>query len=437
MSPRSRHHALVGLDRNGLVGLGLLLAGCLGGEGSDPARPDAQAVATADASSATDLGAPARDLGRPDPDLGPLDPDLGPRPHDLGPAEPDLGPADPDLGPADPDLGPGHPDLGPADPDLGPADPDLGSPDPPCPAGVVCVAALPFSEAADSRLFASRRFASYSCRPGTDESGPERIYRLPVPTAGFLAATIEEEAGVDVDVHLLSALDEAACLARGNFHAAHDVTPGFVYLVVDTYVADGVEQAGPFTVRAGLTVPSVGPCALQAGTMPRVGDGGSSLVMPATGPVVLEAHLVTQEEDYRPSSSREHLAEHYRLSEETTGFVMHRDETWAPLEGGDFYGCGIGSPDLFPVLHEGWYVNMYWTAAARPARGTRMILRLPGTSRAVVVAAGYETGPGDLAAIGGTTEETHFYLGTGHRSTLTLGIAAVQELPYGPRRCTD
>jgi hypothetical protein len=118
--------------------------------------------------------------------------------------------------------------------------------------------------------------------------------------------------------------------------------------------------------------------------------------------------------------------------------VMYRREVWAPLEGGSFYGAGIGSPTLFPVLDEGWYVNMYWTPSSRPPKGTRMILRLPGDpSRAVVVAAGYETGPGNLAHIGGTPEETHFYLGTQSLAEMTLGIAEDQTLPLGPRRCTD
>ena len=66
-----------------------------------------------------------------------------------------------------------------------------------------------------------------------------------------------------------------------------------------------------------------------------------------------------------------------------------------------------------------------------------MILRLPGTNRAVVVAAGYETGPGNLNNIGGTPEETHHYLGTRHLSPMTLGIAKDQSLRFGPRVSTD
>ena len=67
-----------------------------------------------------------------------------------------------------------------------------------------------------------------------------------------------------------------------------------------------------------------------------------------------------------------------------------------------------------------------------------MILRSAADpTRAVVVAAGYETGPGDLTRIGGTTEEVHYYLGTAHNSEMTLGIASDQSLPFGPMRCTN
>ena len=79
---------------------------------------------------------------------------------------------------------------------------------------------------------------------------------------------------------------------------------------------------------------------------------------------------------------------------------------------------------------------MYWTASARPPKGTRMILqRQDDPSRAVVVAAGYETGPGDLSHVGGTPEETHYYLGTQHLDVMKLGIATDQTLPLGPRKC--
>lgn len=308
----------------------------------------------------------------------------------------------------------------------------------PCPEGVTCVTTFPFGEDRDGALEPAGSLDAYACAPGTDESGPEVVYRVTVPEAGFLSVAVLEDPGVDVDAHILSALDAADCVDRGNFHARADVEAGDHWVVVDTYVADGSPQVGPFHVDIGFTVPSLGPCAMELGEMPRVNDGGDTLAMPATGPIVLEAHLVTQEEPAPyPETATDELDEHYALSQDRTGFVMHRSQDWAPLEGGSFYGAGIGSPDLFPVEHEAWYVNMYWTASARPERGTRMILREPGGGRAVVVAAGYETGPGNLDHIGGTPEETHFYLGTGHLDPLELGIAVDQGLPFGPRECTD
>lgn len=305
-----------------------------------------------------------------------------------------------------------------------------------CPPGLRCVATFPFTDMGDtSDVSLPSQLNGYSC--GTqNEGGREIVWRVEVPFDGFLSAAVNESNGVDVDVHILSALDAQQCLHRGNFHAKADVTAGTYFIVVDTFVSGGVPQAGTFTVDIGFTRPSSGACELRTGVMPRVNDMGNSLPMPATGQMAVEAHLVTQDEPPPyPSSSTEELAAHYALSQARTGFVMHRTQVWAPLEGGSFYGAGIGSPTLFPLLDEGWYVNMYWQSSARPARGTKMILRMPNTTRAVVVAAGYETGPGNLSFIGGTPEETHFYFGTTHGSVMQLGIAVDQTIPFGPRTC--
>jgi hypothetical protein len=307
----------------------------------------------------------------------------------------------------------------------------------PCPAGMICVDRFPFTNTNDTSTSTRSIFDHYSCAPATNESGNERVYRVEVPAPGFLSAAVYETSGVDVDVHILSALDSQACVSRGNLNAKADVTAGTWFVVVDTWVSAGVPQAGPYRVDIGFIRPSEGGCALNTGTMSRVNDMGNALAMPATGKIVMEAHLVTQAEPPPyPASFTDELEAHGTISQARTGFVMHRTQPWAPLEGGAFYGAGIGSPTLFPVEDEGWYVNMYWTSAARPARGTRMIFREPGGSRAVVVSAGYETGPGDLTWVGGTPEETHFYMGTTHGSILTLGIATDQSLPLGPRVCT-
>lgn len=311
-----------------------------------------------------------------------------------------------------------------------------GAPPADCPPEVTCVDSFPFTDMRDTAREGAAVLDGYGCAPDTDESGPELVYRVTVPEAGFLSAAVYSEEGVDVDVHILSALDAASCLDRGDLHARADVPAGVTWIVADTYAADGVPRVGGFRLDIGFLAPSSGGCAVEVGEMARVGDGGDHLAMPATGPIVREAHLVTADEPPPyPASASDELAGHYALSQAVTGLVMHRGEAWAPLEGGDFYGAGIGDPDDLPSLHEGWYVNMYWTSAARPAKGTRMILRDPNGSRAVVVAAGYETGPGNLEHIGGTPEESHFYLGTSHLDVLELGIAVDQSLAFGPRVC--
>jgi hypothetical protein len=309
--------------------------------------------------------------------------------------------------------------------------------------GVVCVDSLPFHYEGDTVKDGVEGVGSYACNPSKNEGGPEIAFRVRVPDGGgFLSAAAYDASGVDIDVHLLSAFDPAApsgagCVDRGDRHARADVTAGYVWVVADSFVSGGMPQAGAFEIDIGLMVPSRGPCTMQVGEMARIGDNGKHLPMPATGPIVMEAHLVTQAEPPPyPTTSTEHLAEHHQLSQKTTGLVMYRSQVWAPLEGGSFYGAGIGSPTVFPAIDEGWYVNMMWTSAARPAKSTRMILRDPNDgTRAVVVSAGYETGPGNLAHIAGTPEETHFYMGTTHLSPMKIGIASDQSLPLGPRVC--
>ena len=305
-----------------------------------------------------------------------------------------------------------------------------------CPPAVICIDTLPTTVSGDTSVALSAVFDAYSCKPSVDESGPEIIYQVTVPEDGFLSAAVYDSDGVDIDVHILEDLDPDACLSRGHHHASTDVVAGTYFIVADTYVSEGSALSGSYELDIGFLAPSKGSCDMEIGIMKRVGDDGDHLLMPATGPMVLEAHLVTQEEPAPfPTTSTEELEAHYFLSQDATGFVMYRSQVWAPLEGGSFFGAGIGSASLLPVVDEGWYVNMYWTPSSRPDRGTRMILKDPDSGRAVVVAAGHETGPGNLDNIGGTTEETHHYLGTGHKSMLTLGIAIDQDLPFGPRTC--
>ena len=328
-----------------------------------------------------------------------------------------------------------------------------------CPLGTFCnpipITSFPYANSRSTLAAPSDEIDSYACAPSTNESGPEVVYRVSLPEAGRLSASVTDADGVDVDVHLLDSPDGNGCLARGDTNLNHDLAAGDYFIVVDTWTdSSAVEYPGDYSLEVSYSPTSAGGCAtypldlkmswsscdssLDCFPGTDAGDGKTYIYLrtPATGPVVKEAHLVTSAEDFGggwPSSFTDRISRHYTTSQATSGYAMSRTEPWAPAgEGGSEYGQGsTGAP--VPVDAEAWYVNMYWRA--RPAKGTRMIVRNPANGRAVVAAAGYETGPGSNTAVGGVAEEVHHYLGTGHRDDLELGFAVDTSLPYGPIEC--
>ena len=117
------------------------------------------------------------------------------------------------------------------------------------------VSHFPFVVPGDTASSPSDALDRYTCAATTDESAPERVYRLDLGAAGTLIAEVDEADGVDVDLHLLAtdpALAAATnptsvpCLARANARLMSDVTPGTYWLVVDTYVAASGPKPGSY-----------------------------------------------------------------------------------------------------------------------------------------------------------------------------------------------
>ena len=127
-----------------------------------------------------------------------------------------------------------------------------GSTGPSCPAGQTCVATLPFSESTTT-VGGTSQFDSYSCAPGINESGPERIYAVELPGPGLLTATVSDGVGVDVDVHILGTLNSNDCLDRGHHTASAVVNGSLVYVVVDSWVSSsGDVLEGPYSLDLQL-----------------------------------------------------------------------------------------------------------------------------------------------------------------------------------------
>lgn len=398
-----------------MLGAVLVLGGCVG-DTNDPGDPLDEAPQDAGFEDDADPGRPdvADDL-QPDAD----EPNNAPN-NDT----PDAGTPDADMPDAD------EPDGGDDLDWVPPCDAE------PCP---LVIEGFPFQHIADTRDSVTR-FDRYACAPNTNEGGPEFHYVFKVDAPGFLAAGVSDGSGVDIDIHLLDAHNPDRCLARNDEALGVRLEPGVYFFVADTWVNGGGNAlAGEFELMLNF-IPDGSRCAMLVQDIPRI-NTDELLAMPATGPVVKEAHLVTEEEMLDmlfeggwPMSITDGIEEHYARSEAVSGFVAERTEPWAPCcEPSNEFGQGSSAPP--PLEAEAWYVNMRWRQ--RPARGERYIVFNPLNGKAVVGAAGYENGPGDLSRIGGAAEEIHLHLETRHLSTMTFGVAADQTLPYGPIDCAD
>jgi len=91
------------------------------------------------------------------------------------------------------------------------------------------------------------------------ETGPEVIYAVEVTQPGTLSATVQDDAGVDIDVHIYSALETYHCEARDDTTVSYPVTCGTWFVVADTWSNGSAEFPGAYTLTIDLE-PSGGGC---------------------------------------------------------------------------------------------------------------------------------------------------------------------------------
>ena len=93
---------------------------------------------------------------------------------------------------------------------------------------------LPYTHMA-STANAETKFDTYSCNTSVKEFGPEKLYKLTVSKQTRIRAFAMSASGVDVDIHLLSAPNANACLARGDKWIEAKLSAGTYYFAIDTY----------------------------------------------------------------------------------------------------------------------------------------------------------------------------------------------------------
>lgn len=139
------------------------------------------------------------------------------------------------------------------------------------------ITAFPYTDHRWTAGAASDVIDSYDCAPDTDESGPEMLYRFSVVTGGVLHATVSDDSGVDIDLHVLTAADGTGCLARDDAEVEVTLTPGEYWLSLDTYVGSR-EFPGPYLLSATFTG--------ELGEVPEGeegGEGGGPAEEPGSG----------------------------------------------------------------------------------------------------------------------------------------------------------
>lgn len=136
-------------------------------------------------------------------------------------------------------------------------EPEVDQEPEPCTLDNDCIDTFP-TTFLDSTLDGDRAWDVYSCDVEVNESGPERVYRIEIAHAGFLAAeVVSEDVDVDIDLHLLLERDPDSCMDRGHYTAGSWLEPGTYWVVADTWVDDeGVEYAGEFEIAFNLVTPA-------------------------------------------------------------------------------------------------------------------------------------------------------------------------------------
>lgn len=119
------------------------------------------------------------------------------------------------------------------------------------------ISAFPYTDYGWTPGSASDVFDVYNCSDA-NESGPEMLYRFTTDVPGIVTAVVSDESGVDIDVYVLTAPSEDACLGRDDTEVSVSVDAGEVWLALDTYVGSQ-EYSGPYVLSVDFVATGEAP----------------------------------------------------------------------------------------------------------------------------------------------------------------------------------
>ncbi len=130
----------------------------------------------------------------------------------------------------------------------------LGTPENPIP-----VSSLPYSDSRNTAQSGSDLLDGCGVAPATNESGREYVYEVVITQPGQLTASVADDAGVDIDVHVYTSTNTSDCFARHDTSVTVPVDCGTYLVVADTFKGASGEYPGAYTLSLSLA-PSGGAC---------------------------------------------------------------------------------------------------------------------------------------------------------------------------------
>jgi MYXO-CTERM domain-containing protein len=122
------------------------------------------------------------------------------------------------------------------------ASPD-GTPDNP-----VVIGSFPYVDSRNTAQSMSDLLDGCGLAPAVKETGPEVIYKVTLTQPGQLTVSVQDDVGVDIDVHLYTSMNTNDCIARDDSAFTQAVDCGTYYVVADTFAGSSGALPGAYTL---------------------------------------------------------------------------------------------------------------------------------------------------------------------------------------------
>jgi len=126
------------------------------------------------------------------------------------------------------------------------------------PVDPIVIDGFPYTDMRNTKESESDLLDGCGAAPSKSEAGPEYVYQVTFDQPGTLAASISDDVGVDIDIHLYTSMNTSDCVARNDTTLTVEVDCGTYYIVTDTFKG-ATETPGLFTLTATFA-PANKPC---------------------------------------------------------------------------------------------------------------------------------------------------------------------------------